>query len=522
MDRGITPDRHAAPGAAVIADLLTRLATVEIAADDDRGLVDVVAWCEQLKGAAAAVQARATVQFLDRRVAAAEAAVGGIDECRPPQADHSGRTAQTDRPRRAARAPRGDRSRRVARADRSARAELALARRCSPAVMDRQVGVAKALVAEMPATMGLLTTGQISEGQAFAMVARTACLTLEDRASVDALLAADLPGLSARATHGAAERAAAEADNAAVALRHAAAVASRRVSTRPAPDGMAYLTVLGPLVDVIGAYAALTEAAKARDPRDRRSTSNWLTDTALELLSGRAPGQPQPIEIALVMTDQALLPAAFTGQAPGPACGGDLAHLPGYGVLPAGDVRARITALLDDTGTSTSAADQRQARIWLRRLFTSPDGRDLVAMDSKRRTFTGSLRRFLELRDPTCRVPYCDAPAINLDHATGHAHGASTSAAEGNGHCAHHNQIKEHPGWRYRIINDGLDPGPGHQPHELQITTPTGHEYRTRAAPLHGWGTHPIARTQPTITPGGQAPTGVTAFPIPEHVDVPA
>ncbi|MBP6995901.1 MAG: DUF222 domain-containing protein, partial [Phycicoccus sp.] len=362
MDRGITPHVETAPGAAVIADLLTRLATVEIAADDDRGLVDAVAWCEQLKGAAAAVQARATVQFLERRIAAAD----NSDECRPPRGDRS------------TRAPRGNRSRRVARADRSARAELALARRCSPAVMDRQVGVAKALVAEMPATMGLLTTGQISEGQAFAMVARTACLTREDRAGVDALLAADLPGLSERATQGAAERAAAEADNAAVALRHAAAVASRRVSTRPAPDGMAYLSILGPLVDVIGAYAALTEAAKARDPRDRRSTSNWLTDTALELLSGRAPGQPQPIEIALVITDHALLPAAFTGQAPGPACGGDLAHLPGYGVLPAGDIRARITALLDDTGTSTNAtaptddttasaagaADQRQARIW--------------------------------------------------------------------------------------------------------------------------------------------------------------
>ncbi|MBP6997799.1 MAG: HNH endonuclease [Phycicoccus sp.] len=505
MDRGITPDRHAAAGAAVIADLLTRLATVEIAADDDRGLVDVVAWCEQLKGAAAAVQARATVQFLDRRIAAAD----NSDECRPPRGDRS------------TRAPRGDRSRRVARADRSARAELALARRCSPAVMDRQVGVAKALVAEMPATMGLLTTGQISEGQAFAMVARTACLTREDRAGVDALLAPDLPGLSEHATHGAAERAAAEADNAAVALRHAAAVASRRISTRPAPDGMAYLTVLGPLVDVIGAYAALTEAAKARDPRDRRSTSNWLTDTALELLSGRAPGQPQPIEIALVITDHALLPAAFTGQAPAPACRGDLAHLPGYGVLPAADIRARITALLDDTTTSATAdaaAERRRARVWLRRLFTSPDGRDLVAMDSKRRTFTGSLRRFLELRDPTCRVPYCDAPAIHLDHATGFSRGAPTNAAEGNGHCAHHNQTKEHPGWTYQVLNDGLDPGPGHQPHEIEITTPTGHQYRTRAAPIEGWGTRPIARTQPIITPGGQAPTGVTAFPITEPI----
>ena len=113
-------------------------------------------------------------------------------------------------------------------------------------------------------------------------------------------------------------------------------------------------------------------------------------------------------------------------------------------------------------------------------------------MDSKRRTFTGSLRRFLELRDPTCRVPFCDAPAIHIDHATGHAHGAKTDAAEGNGQCANHNLIKEAPGWDHHIINNGLDPGPEHQPHEVQITTPTGRIIRTRAAPIHGWGAHGI------------------------------
>lgn len=230
------------------------------------------------------------------------------------------------------------------------------------------------------------------------------------------------------------------------------------------------------MVDVIGAHTALTRAEQERDRSDRRGKGAWLADTALELLSGRAPGQPQPIEVALVMTDQTLLRGAFgvNGVAP------DLAQLPGWGAVPGTEVRRRLSA---------------QERTWLRRLYTSPDGRDLVAMDSKQRRFSGSLRDFLSLRDATCRVPYCDAPAIHMDHATGFSRGADTSVAEGNGQCANHNLTKEEPGWRNRVISDGLGPGPEHQPHEIEFTTPSGQTYRTRAAPIHGWGTHSNAPT---------------------------
>jgi hypothetical protein len=63
-----------------------------------------------------------------------------------------------------------------------------------------------------------------------------------------------------------------------------------------------------------------------------------------------------------------------------------------------------------DTGKAALAA------VWLRRLYLSPDGRDLVAMDSRRRTFGGVLRQFLILRDQTCRVPWCEAPIRAMDH----------------------------------------------------------------------------------------------------------
>ena len=49
---------------------------------------------------------------------------------------------------------------------RSVRADLALARRCSPTLADQHVGVARALVEEMPQTMAALERGEISERRA--------------------------------------------------------------------------------------------------------------------------------------------------------------------------------------------------------------------------------------------------------------------------------------------------------------------------------------------------------------------
>ena len=95
--------------------------------------------------------------------------------------------------------------------------------------------------------------------------------------------------------------------------------------------------------------------------------------------------------------------------------------------------------------------------MWLRRLFTDPTGRDLVALDSQRRRFQGGLRKFLELRDPTCRVPWCDAPAIEADHVHAVHDGGATTGANAGGLCKRHNQIKEEVGWYFTVHSTGLD-----------------------------------------------------------------
>ncbi|QKE84202.1 HNH endonuclease [Arthrobacter sp. NEB 688] len=424
------------------------LAVLDVDAASDHERVALVAELERLKAAAAACQARATDALRRSREVAAPQDVG-----------------------------------------RSVGSEVALARRESPSSGDRHVGLARALVHEMPCLMAALTDGVTSEWAAVEVVRETATLTREDRAEVDRRIADALPRLGARAAGRAAARVAAELDAASVVRRMEAAVRSRRVSVRPAPDGMAYLTVLGPLREVVGAHAALLRRARSvvggqceDEAPGGRGVGAVSADTALSLLSGRTHGQVQPVEVQLVMTDRALL---GTGDADRGV--DEPARVPGHGSVPAPVARAWVR-------------DAGPASVWLRRLYTAPDGRDLVAMDSRRRTFLGGLRRMLVLRDDVCTTPYCDAPIVHADHAhADHAHagqdGGPTSASNGNGKCLRCNLVKEAPGWSVAVTRGS--------PHEILTRTPAGHSHRSLAPPLLGWGseTHPPPDADPSPEP---------------------
>ncbi|QBF47072.1 HNH endonuclease [Janibacter limosus] len=449
-------------------------------------LLQVVTVCEATKGAAAALQARATAMFVeDRDARVAQDRADGVV---------SAREASCRR--------------------RGARAELALARRCSPGQADRHVGLAKSLVHDLPYTMAALTAGELSEWRATIVTRETACLSHEDRVEADRRLAGCLTTVSDKELAAAAHRASADLDAEALVRRRRKAVASRNVSVRPAADGMAWLSILGPLADVVGAFAALKKAEQGKyvatgDPEvdaaraaDERGRGAWMADTALELLSGRCEGQVQPVEVGLVMREEAIVRTGEGSGASGDAGSvffrtgatgagdRDEVEVPGWGAMPGEMAREHLLRLCD-AGTAT----------WLRRLWTAPGGNDLVAMDSKRRLFSGVLRQLVELRDATCRVPFCGAPIRDIDHVRGHARGGETSAANAMSDCQGHNLVKEAPGWRAEVTSTGLDPGGG--PHEVTLTTPTGSEYICTAPPLlgHGRPHPPRPRSAPALVP---------------------
>ena len=414
-----------------LASVREGLSEIDIASMTDHERLALVTELERLKGAASAAQARAV---------------------------HAVRVAREEScPRDAAR---------------SVGSEVALARRESPTLGDRFVGLSRALVEELPETMARLEAGEVVERHAVELARETATLSLQDRAEVDRRLGPVMASLSPRALGRAARRVAAELDAASIVRRMEAAVASRRVSVRPAPDGMAYLSVLGPLREVVGAYAALQARARAvvggqceDEPADGRGVGAVTSDTALRLLAGLAPGQVQPVEVHLVVTDRALLGTGDEGRSVD-----EPARIAGHGSVPAPVARAWVR-------------DAGDAAVWLRRLYTSPGGRDLVAMDSRRRVFTGLLRRMLVLRDDVCTTPWCDAPIVHADHTHPAHAGGPTTFTNGGGRCARCNGVKEAPGWQVHLVRGS--------PLTLETTTPTGHRYRATAPPLLGWGTDP-------------------------------
>jgi hypothetical protein len=154
-----------------------------------------------------------------------------------------------------------------------------LARRESPVRGGRHVGLATALIREMPNAYTALRAGQISEWRATLLVRETACLSADDRRTVDRELAGRLAGLGDRETAQAAARIAQRLDPEQCVARHRKAVGDRRVSIRPAPDTMTYLTALLPVAHGVGVYAALTRSADtAKATGDARSRGQLMAD----------------------------------------------------------------------------------------------------------------------------------------------------------------------------------------------------------------------------------------------------
>lgn len=330
-------------------------------------------------------------------------------------------------------------------------AEVALARRESPSRGSRELGVARALMDDMPCTRDALRRGEISEYKASLMVKETSWLPRQERREVDALMAERLAELGNHRLAGEARAHAQRLDPAAAVKHTDRAVKERRVSVRPAPGGMAYLSALLPMRQAVACLANLKRTAATTTGTGRaadRTQDQVMADLMVERITGQSTADDVPVEVHLLMTDRSLL-------------GGDSmpGWLVGHGPIPAGTARESVR----DT----------DADVFIRRLYTEPTTGQLVGMDSRRREFSGLLRRLVVLRDDTCRTPWCDAPVRHVDHATPAREGGATTFDNASGLCARCNYTKENHGWAHQGSTDGLE-----------VLTPTGHRYRKSTGPL--------------------------------------
>ncbi len=390
------------------------------AADDDTERIDRIRLLEELKAAAAAAQAKEAAAFAasQKRIQVA----GGV----PPKDAGKGIASQ-----------------------------VALAKRESPARGRRYVGWATILTTELPETFAELQAGRITEWRAQIVARETGWLAADHRSVIDRELAPRLEQLGDRQTEAEAKKLAYRLDPRGFVDRLAKAEKDRRVSLRPAPDAMTILSGLLPVSQGVAVFAALSKRADSlRSFGDERSRGQIMADTLVERVTGQSEASAVGVEVKLVMTDQTLFNHGERS--------GEPAHVEGFGPIPA-ELARRI-----------ARAAANGAELWLRRLYAHPHSGQLVAMESRRRTFDGALAEFLVARDQLCRTPYCDAPVRHGDHVVPRELGGDTAEQNGQGLCEACNYAKTAPGWWAR-------PGPSGAGDIVETVTPTGHVYRSRA-----------------------------------------
>lgn len=389
----------------------------------DADLLTLIEAAERLSAACAALQARATHEYSERRLTGLRV---------------------------------GSESDRIARRDIGA--TIARARHESPFHGTRHVELARMLVRDLPRTLHALAVGDTTEHRAALVAKAAACLGRSDRAALDPDLSPRLAGMGHRRVDSEANRLAAQLDPQSVVERHRRAVHERRVTLRPAPDSMSYLTALLPVADGVAALAALhRHAALATATGDHRGRGRVMADEMVRRLveqpgnspfvdrshpadaatggtTAGAPTDPQrseasavphradagpatipatrQIDLMLVMTDRALLDGADTP-----------AIIAGHGPIPA----ALARGLLADADPAT--------RVFLRRLYRDPSGTTLLSTDARGRVFPHAVRQFVLARDQRCRTPWCDAAIRHIDHAAPHSAGGPTSLVNAQGLC---------------------------------------------------------------------------------------
>jgi hypothetical protein len=427
---GGPPGRVVSPVVQPLVDAMSGLAMLEPAADD-ADLIEQIAWLERLAAAAAGVQLQLMVEFADSQAVKRK------------RLDFERRSSTT-----------------------GVKEQLAMARNVSPSQAVRDLALGRALRDRFPRIGERLRGGETSVHAARVIVDETRPVSDDVVRRIDGQFALDLTAMTATRAGRAARFLGMQADPTGYVEAARKSPEQRRVTTRPAPDTMVWLSALLPVATGVGAYASLDRDARAAVAAgDGRTLDQLRADLLVDRVTGRTEAQPVPVEIQLTMQAKTLL-----GDEQTPAIVG------GYGAVPAGwalDLLARTI----DAGT----------HVYLRRLLTDPVDGTVEAIDSHRRLFGGVARRFLDARDQTCRMPSCDAPIRHHDHIVRHTDGGRTSPNNGQGTCVAWNLVKDRPDWTVRA----LPPDRPNVAPAIQVITPTGHGYTSRPPPALGPGSRP-------------------------------
>ncbi len=221
---------------------------------------------------------------------------------------------------------------------------------------------------------------------------------------------------------------------------------------------------------------------QAKRKGDKRSRSQIEAELLVgNLIAGSHRKLPVSISLSLIMTDKSL----FLGNK-------EPAYLEGYGYISSQIARELIAGSFQGDevdirklreGEYEDYLDHLETVTDIIRLYTAPGGSELIAMDSKARAFPKKLKKFIRVRDRTCRTPYCDGLVEEADHIIQHYLGGETSAGNGQGKCSICNQAKEKIGWKEYVALEHP---------QVTVIKNAGMHFVSQAPPVTGWDHEPF------------------------------
>jgi len=239
-------------------------------------------------------------------------------------------------------------------------------------------------------------------------------------------------------------------------VRHARAVADRRVSFDHLDDGVSWIGALVPTCEAVEIQQRLTMSAKQvkkNDPGEARTLAQIRADLFSDWLRGVGTDRASQTKIFVTVPVQLLDGAGAVGVADLPV---PEAEIVGHG--PIDPLTAKQLFL--DTGA-------------FRRVVVDPIKSVIIDMDRRSRRATPAQRDWLALQHGTCSVDGCTRLALDadIDHAVPWAQGGKTDLNELRPLCPRHHRLRHRARAVFRSRPDG----------SVEVTTPTG--FRSSAPP---------------------------------------
>ena len=360
---------------------------------------------------------------------------------------------------------------------------VACALRLPERTAENLIETSRILLHDLSATHKALSAGAISYRQAETIVDQATSLPADSMTEFETVVLAIAPTVTNTQLDRRAGRIRERLHPESIITRHETAVERRCVDLTPARDGMAWLNAHLPVATAIAAYNRITDLAlHVEGPGEGGTLTQLRADVFADLLvdgftldlrtdmpvssidapassNDARPDSGRPVRTvtrgigrgirATVHVTVPVLSLLGVSDAP--------AELEGYGPIDP------ITAKKLAAGAPS-----------FHRILTHPETGVVLSVGRDSYTVPRDLRRWLIIRDETCRFPGCNRAArrSDADHSLDWQH-SGTTVHDNLAHlCSTHHHVKHQTAWSYTQHAGG----------RLEWQSPSGHRYATEPA----------------------------------------